>query len=104
MSDSFATPWNVVHQASLFMEFSRQEYWSGLPFASPGDLPNPRIEPASPALAGGYFTTEPSEKPFQAVLGAGNRGRTSLTGQLHSSSRQEIVSSPRENDPFVGFT
>ena len=46
----FATPWTVAHQAPLSMEFSRQEYWSGLPFPSPGDLPNPGIEPSSPAL------------------------------------------------------
>ena len=46
----FATPWTVAYQASLFMGFSRQEYWSGLPFPSPGDLPNPGIEPRSPAL------------------------------------------------------
>ena len=45
-------PWTVVHQAPLTMGFSRQEYWSGLPFSFPGDLPNSRIEPASPALAG----------------------------------------------------
>ena len=45
----FATPWTVDHQAPLSMEFSRQEYWSGLPFPSPGDLPNPRIDPRSPA-------------------------------------------------------
>ena len=44
------------------MEFSRQEYWSGLPFPPPGDLPDPGIEPASPALAGGFFTTEPHGK------------------------------------------
>ena len=52
----------VAHQAPLSMEFSRQEYWSGLPFPTPGDLRNPGIEPmslASPALAGGFFTTEP---------------------------------------------
>ena len=46
----FATPWTVAYQAPQYMEFSRQEYWSGLPFPSPGDLPNPRIEPGSPAL------------------------------------------------------
>ena len=46
----FVTPWTVAHQAPLSMEFSRQEYWSGLPFASPGDLPDPGMEPASPAL------------------------------------------------------
>ena len=56
-------PWTVAHQASLFMEFPRQEYWSGLPFPFPGDLPNAGVEPtsAAPALAGGLFTTEPSD-------------------------------------------
>ena len=56
----FAIPWSVVHQVPLFMEVSRQEYWSGLPFPTPRDLPNPGIEPSSlvsPALAGGFFTT-----------------------------------------------
>ena len=46
----FATPWTVANQASPSMGFSRQEYWSGLPFPSPGDLPDPRIEPRSLAL------------------------------------------------------
>ena len=46
----FATPWTVAYQAPQSMGFSRQEYWSGLPFPSPGDLPYPRIEPGSPAL------------------------------------------------------
>ena len=59
MSDSFATPWTVAHQAHLSMGFPRQEYWSGLPFPSPGDLPDPQIEPESPTLAGGSFNTEP---------------------------------------------
>ena len=45
------------------MGFSREEYWSGLPFPSPGNLPNPGMEPVSPALAGGFFTTESSGKP-----------------------------------------
>ena len=48
----FATPWTVAHQAPLSMDFSRQEYWSGLPFPSLEDLPIPGIEPISPALAG----------------------------------------------------
>ena len=47
----------------IFVEFSRQEYWSGFPFPPPGDLPKPGIEPASPALAGGFFTTELLGKP-----------------------------------------
>ena len=50
VSDSSVTPWRVALQAPLFMGFSRQEFWSGLPFLSPGDLPNPGMEPASPAL------------------------------------------------------
>ena len=54
----FATPWTVAHQAPLSMGFSRQEYWSGLPFPSPGDLLDPGIEPMSPALAGRFFTSE----------------------------------------------
>ena len=63
MSDSFMTPLTVAHQALLSMGFSRQEYWSGLPFPSAEDLPNPGIEPASPELAGGFFTTETPRKP-----------------------------------------
>ena len=58
----FVTPWTAAHQAPLSMGFSRQEYWSRLPFLPPADLPNPGIEPessASPALASGFFTTEP---------------------------------------------
>ena len=63
MSNSFVTPWTVACQAPLFMEFSRQEYWSGLPFPSPVNLPNPGIELMSPALPGGFSTTEPPGKP-----------------------------------------
>ena len=63
----FAIPWTVAHQALLSMEFPRQEYWSGLLFPSPEDLPNPRIRPVSPispALAGRFFfPTEPPRKP-----------------------------------------
>ena len=62
MSNSLATPWTIAQQASLSMGFSRQEYWSGLPFLSPGFLPSPGIELESPALAGGFFTTEPPGK------------------------------------------
>ena len=59
----FEIPWTVAFQAPLFMGFSRQEYWSGLPFPPAGDLPDPGIEPTSPALAGGFFSTRPPEKP-----------------------------------------
>ena len=55
----FATLWNIAHQAPLSMEFYRQKYWSGLPLLTPGDLPNPGIEPMSSALAGGFSTTKP---------------------------------------------
>ena len=58
------TPWIVSHQAPLSMGFSRQEYWSRLPFPSPGDLSNPGIKPASPALADRFFTTEPPVATF----------------------------------------
>ena len=54
-----------LHQAPLSMGFSRQENWSGLPFPSPGNLPNPGIEPASPALADGFSTAEPPGKDIQ---------------------------------------
>ena len=60
---SFATLWTVTCHAPLLMGFPRQEYRSGLPFPSPGDLPDPGIEPESPALAGRFFTTESSGKP-----------------------------------------
>ena len=65
----FATPWTVAHQAPLSMGFSRQEYWSGLPFPSPGDLLDPGIEPMSPALAGRFFATEPPKKPASEQKG-----------------------------------
>ena len=61
----FATPWTVAQQAPLSMGFSRQEYWSRLPFPSPGDLPDPGIKPASPALAGVFFTHEPPGKSLK---------------------------------------
>ena len=59
----FVTSWTVASQAPLSMGFPKQEYWSGLPFLSLGDLPGPGIELASPALAGGFFTTALSVKP-----------------------------------------
>ena len=58
VSDS-ATPWTVAHQAPLSLEFSRQEYWNGLTFPPPGDIPDTQVEPASlvsPAVTGGFFT------------------------------------------------
>ena len=55
----FVTPWTIAYQAPLTMGFSRQEYWRGLPFSSPGDLPNPGIEPGSPALQTDALPSEP---------------------------------------------
>ena len=59
----FATPWTVACQAPLSMGFSRQEYWSGLPFPSPGDLPDPGIEHGSPTLHEDSFPSQPPGKP-----------------------------------------
>ena len=59
----FATPWTVVYQAPPSMGFSREEYWSGLPFPSPVDLPDPGIEPESPVLQADALTSEPPGKP-----------------------------------------
>ena len=63
MCPLFATPWIVARQASLSMGFSRREYWSGLPFPSPEDLPNPGIKPRSPALQADSLPAEPPGKP-----------------------------------------
>ena len=66
----FVTSWTIVPQAPLSMGFPRQEYWSGLPFPSPGNLLNPGIEPASPAspaMAGGFFTMVSPGKPQDYV-------------------------------------
>ena len=65
----FTTPWTIAHHAALSLKFSRQEYWSGLPFPTPRDLPDPGIKPTSPtspALAVISFTTEPHGKPHGA--------------------------------------
>ena len=64
----FATSWTIAYHTPPSMGFSWQEYWSGLPFPSPGDLPGPGMKPTSPvspALAGEFFTTEPPGKPME---------------------------------------
>ena len=71
MSNSCVIPWTVAHQAPLSMGFSRQEYWSELPFPLPGDLPNPGIESMSlksPALAGRFFTNNATWEARVAIL------------------------------------
>ena len=69
LSYSFVT---IAHQAPLSMGFSRQGYWCGLPFPSPGDPPNPGIKPVSPALEGGFFTVELPTKPSLAARAKSN--------------------------------
>ena len=64
----FVTPWTGAYQAPLSMGFSRQEYWSGLPFPSPGDLPNSGIEPRSPTLQADALTSESPEKPCRIII------------------------------------
>ena len=67
MSDSFATPRTVACQASLSKGFSQQEYWSGLPFHSPGDVPDLSVEPGSPALQANSLPSEPPGKPNRLI-------------------------------------
>ena len=74
------TTWTVAQQAPVSMGFPRQEYWSGLPFPSPGDLPDPGIEPVSPVLQANFLPTEPSGKSplliwSSSVNGIVRRGR-----------------------------
>ena len=64
----FATPWTVAYQAPPSMGFSRQEYWSGMLFPSPGDLPDAGIEPGSPAFQADTLTSEPLGKPMQGPM------------------------------------
>ena len=77
----FATPWTVGHQAPLSVGFPRQEYRSGLPFPSPGDLPNPGIKPGSPALQADALTSEPPGKPSET--------EPILKNNLHDQKRKK---------------
>ena len=70
----FGTPWTVAYQAPPSMGFSRQEYWSGLPFSSPGDLPDPGIKLGSPAFQTDTLTSEPPGKPNKWWYSAPNLG------------------------------
>ena len=84
VAQSYPTLWTVGHQAPLSMGFPRQEYWSGLPFSSPGDLPDPGIKPGSPALQADALTSEPPGKP--TFVGSSkkqeNSGKTSNSALL----------------------
>ena len=78
----FTTPWTGALEAPLSMEFSRQECWSGLPFPTPGDLPDPGVKSASPALVGGFFTTVPPGKLYFYLLIFGCTGSLLLHAGL----------------------
>ena len=103
------TPWIVAHQASLSIEFSRQEYWSGLPFATPGDLPDPgikRTSPVSPSQEGGWqmdsFTTEPPGWPggrcVQTDLGVRRRGMCVYERYLPAEIRGHVTEASETGD------
>ena len=81
----FATPRTVARQAPRSMGFFRQEYWCGLPFPPPGDLPSPGIKPASPVLAGRFFTTEPPGKPGATQTSPDPRPVTLSSATLNKS-------------------
>ena len=104
------TPWSIAHWAPLSMGFPRQEYWSSLPFPSLGNLPDPGVEPGSPALAGGFFTAEPPGKPALShtykliinkyfalfcILSSKSITGITLTAHLnlHTSAQQLLVAS-----------
>ena len=93
----FATPWTVACQAPLSMGFSRQEYWSGLPFPSPGDLTNPGIEhtsPVSPPLAGRFFTMVPPGKPHlkESRMQKQNKTKNPILYHIQNLTKKWIIS------------
>ena len=88
MCDFFAIPRTITHQSPLSMGFSRQEYWNGLPFPSPGNLPNPGIKPISSALAGRFFTTEPPRKPSNYLTCLLSFEKTLMLGKIEGRSRR----------------
>ena len=99
--------WTVAHQASLSMGFSRQEYWTGLPFPPPGDLPHPGIKPTSPvspALAGRFFTTESPGKLRSLYTGTRLPGHQSSL--LPSKAAPGLAPAPcrRNESSFLSWT
>ena len=73
----FVTPWTVAYQASPSMGFSRQEYWSGLPFSSPGDLPKPGIKPRCPTLQTDFLPAEP-QGTLESLLDSVGEGESGM--------------------------
>ena len=86
------TPWTVAFQAPLSMGFSRQEYWSGLPFPLPGELPDPGIEPGSPALEANALTSEPPGKPLLLRLLLSRFSRVRLCAAPETAAHQAPLS------------
>ena len=114
----FATLWTIACQAPLSMEFSRQEYWSGLPFPTPGDLPNPRIEPRSPALQSDSLPLSHQGSPGIATgVGGGgvnspslfdswagpHSGKWMVSEKKSSVQRWTAESQPEKDDESVSF-
>ena len=111
----FVTPWTIGRQAPLSTGFWRQEYWSGLPCPPPGDLPNPGIEPVSPALTGRPFTISATwEAPWYTVdaqipMNKGPNGRldeVGVRGGICSRERKRLaqfVLDPRATVNSVAF-
>ena len=93
----FATPWTIARQDPLSMGFSRQEYRSGLPFPSPGDFPNPGIEPRSPALQADALSSEPPRKPLPRP-----QNKTCSIRQNSTCERQDLLN-VFTNNVFVWF-
>ena len=105
MADSFRPPWTVAHKVPLSMGFSRQEYWSRLPFSTPGDLPDPGIKPTSPmypALAGIFFPTVPPGKPWPQIVSQDliqmHRVRNIVMSNFIESSQNHYYNHPSFND------
>ena len=84
------TPWTIAYQAPPSMGFSRQEYWSGLPFPSPGDLPNPGIKPRSPALQADALPSEPPGKPHMTQVNHQNMS-SSWPGWAHDLKLSQTI-------------
>ena len=95
----FATLWTVAHQTPLFMGFSRQEYWSGLPSPPPGDLPDPGIKPASLMLAAGSLPTEPPGKSFSRPPGSVSEQQGVVAAALHSTASMAMLDFTENCDP-----
>ena len=94
MSDSFVTPWTVAYQVPLSMGFSRKEFWSGLPFPSPRDLPDPGIKPRSPTLQADALLSEPPGK-FQYDPGS-IPGLGKSTGEGKGNSKCSCLENPMD--------